>query len=356
MKHNKFTKATSIVMSAVVSAMAVGQSACATQPEKSIATQVTDLVKATSSKEWAMFGAGAVITGVVLLGGLATYNHFTTSDTLKLLNDRVVTIKKDGKDIRLLVLRIQNYTDKTNKTKPALLVLCDNDDFAQNPMPAEKSSDKKTVDEERTVADEPAPLHLNAILPDTAQTRDQIQEWINSVNQTYKVDLKVTNVPSLRSGVLNYDDLTDAVARCIFVTINSFASVTPKASADDKKGDEEATSDLPTKFVIKGKINYDLDVTSMTKTCATAAWVADSTDTDNKMLVLGCLVATAGTHIAQNDEVSVIVTVEDPKSVQRNADSTEENPSYDVTLSADGKTVTLKGVKPAPKDDSPDSE
>lgn len=238
MKHSRFAKATSIVMSAVVAA--AGYSVCAKQVStasnksekpfvKAIGDKMLSMLKATPKSEWTMGAAGCII-GIASTAGIY---HFIAHDTLKDLAANIVTLNgKECKKIRLLVLRIKSCEFSDGTKGSAFLVLCDNEAFANKYSTESKESDGVPK------------FNLNALVPLNSENSKSFQAWYNHVGAKKKAKtlgkLKGSTLETLGTATgLDPKNISCENARSYFDTIQSLTSTGGKPTGPDKQDNRE---------------------------------------------------------------------------------------------------------------------
>lgn len=135
MKNNKFKKATSIVMSAVVAGMAMGNGACYAAQTKldeakklvkrlttsQIVTDGRDFVNKVSNRDVLFFTAGSCTVAAIAL--VAAYHGYPNG--LKDLAKHIVKVDVEGGEVKLLALHLKNYKFKEETSDAFLLISAD---------------------------------------------------------------------------------------------------------------------------------------------------------------------------------------------------------------------------------------
>lgn len=257
MKHSRFAKATSIVMSAVVAA--AGYSVCAKQVStasnksekpfdiKAIGYKMLSMLKATPKSEWAMGAVGCII-GIASTAGIC---HFIAHDTLKDLAAHILTFNDKACGLtRLLVLRIKFCELSDGSKGSAFLVLCDNENFANKYSTPSGESDNVPR------------FNLNTLVPLNSENSKSFQAWSDHIGSPQAArthgKLKGSTLETLgdASG-LDTKKITCDTARCYFDTIQSLTSpggqpakkdaekeAQPKNTSDPSAGSTHASHDV----------------------------------------------------------------------------------------------------------------
>lgn len=258
MKHSRFAKATSIVMSAVVAA--AGYSVCAKQVStasnksekpfvKAIGNKMLSMLKATPKSEWTMGAAGCII-GIASTAGI---HHFIAHDTLKDLAAHILTFTdKQCGFTRLLVLRIKSCNLPDGTKGPAILVLCDNEDFANKYSTENKESGDVLK------------FNLNALVPLNSENSASLQAWQNHIGAKKKAKtrgkLKGSTLETLGTASgLDPKNISCNNARSYFDTIQSLTSTGGKPTAPAKKEEDEAGAPPPASAVPQSAHSADDD-------------------------------------------------------------------------------------------------
>lgn len=315
MKHSRFAKATSIVMSAVVAA--AGYSVCAKQVStasnksekpfviKAIGDKMLSILKATPKSEWTM-GAAGIVIGIASTAGIY---HFIAHDTLKDLAAHIVTLngKKCGK-IRLLVLRIKSCEFSDGTKGSAFLVLCDNEAFANKYSTKRKESDGVPR------------FDLNTLVPLDSENSKSFQAWYNHVGAENKAKtlgkLKGSTLETLGTASgLDPKNISCNNARSYFDTIQSLTSTgrTPTTPAPEKEN-ENINLIFPA-AVVRQAVTAD----ASKKGRRIDVWIANT-------LYQATLTKDYAQGINENDAVEVVI------SVPKKSVVTEQDGSYSLII------------------------
>lgn len=238
MKHSRFAKATSIVMSAVVAA--AGYSVCAKQVStasnksekpfvKAIGDKMLSMLKATPKSEWTMGAAGCII-GIASTAGIY---HFIAHDTLKDLAAHILTFTDSACGFtRLLILKIKSCDLPDGTKGPAILVLCDNEAFANKYSTESKESDGVPK------------FNLNALVSLNSENSASLQAWQNHIGAERRAKtrgkLKGSTLETLGTATgLDPKNISCENARSYFDTIQSLTSTGGKPTGPDKQDNRE---------------------------------------------------------------------------------------------------------------------
>lgn len=347
MKHNKFTKATSIVMSAVVAAMAMGHSACAAAASEEsnkaeekflakCATKVTETLKGITKDQLiaSVIGASAVAFLALIIG------HCTAPNEWKDVAKNVVTIEKGEGDnkstVKLIVLKLKDYKFSEEKTAGAVLVLSTNPEFnfAGNNV---KEEDKKKFD-------------FNKVVELTTENSTKLKEWIKWVKAQEGLNIKgkfaagQMNAQSLFGIARRIEDkdLNREYAKIVIDQIEKSAK-SSKKQADNTNtnaaaNNAAATSQKTKKFVVTGPL---LDTVAKEKaTVGAKVKVTLKGEGDQVVTVEGTLVKAADKELATGTEVDIIAAVDDKAYQAGDGEGT-----YNVTFKEGDKSVVRKGLK-----------
>lgn len=356
MKHNKFTKATSIVMSAVVSAMAMGCGVHAegnkdesTTSERSVVTKVTDFFKNITKEQWIAMGVGAsAATALTLIAG-----HCMAPNELKDVAKNVVTIEKgEGKQkstVKLLVLKLKGYKFSKDKTADAILVLNTDEKFVFA-TDAAKTEDKANANAKKEKA--PTFAFNTVVELDTDKDKD-LTAWIKWVKAQKGLNVKGKFAPAklivdkmfterfVENGKINED-----FARARIAFIETLAKSSKKEDKKEEKKEAEnkdanggagaeTKKEQKLKLVATGKAVNEI-----------ASGTAKDTEVDvtfgdeeNAVATKAKLAVTTTEKINKGSEVQVVL------EVAASACTKQKDGKYSVTLKENGTEVKLENLE-----------
>lgn len=349
MKHNKFTKATSIVMSAVVAAMAMGHSACAAAASEEsnkaeekflakCAMKVTETLKGITKDQLIAAGIGASAVAFLAL----IIGHCTAPNEWKDVAKNVVTIEKGEGDkkstVKLIVLKLKDYKFSEEKTAGAVLVLSDNPEFDFAGKKDAKEEDKKKFD-------------FNKVVELTTENSTKLKEWIKWVKAQEGLNIKgkfaagQMNAQSL-FGIarrIEEKDLNLEYAQIVIDQIEKSAKSSKKqaenANTNTTNNNDTANSQKTKKFEVEAVANKE--ITKDTKAGSEVEVKVAGTGDDAKSVVVKAKLKEDAKEVIAKDAKVVVIAEVDEKVCE----AAEEKGTYNVTFKEGNNSVVLKALK-----------